>query len=97
MLSGFSFFLGPEEIGIIGPKDDPRTESMVKEVYLSYLPDRILSFKDPKERIEGNWLPFLRDVKVEGAPAAFVCKGFTCLPPARDEKELRNLLNTPDK
>jgi len=97
MLSGLSFFLGPEEIGIIGPKDDPRTESMVKEIYLAYLPDRILSFKDPKERIEGNWFPFLRDVKVEGPPAVFVCRGFTCLPPVRDEKELRKVLNTPDK
>ena len=93
MLSGFSFFLGPEEIGIIGAKDDPRTRSMVKEIYLAYLPDRILSLKEPDGRIEGNWLPFLRNVKVEGAPAAFVCRGFTCLPPARNQEELRKLLS----
>ena len=30
MLSGFSFFLGPEEVGIVGPKNDPRTKSMIE-------------------------------------------------------------------
>ena len=93
MLSGFSFFIGPEEVGIVGSKNDPRTQLMVKEIYLAFLPNKILSFKDPKEEIKGNWLPFLKDVKVAGAPAAFICKGFTCLPPARDEKELRKILS----
>jgi hypothetical protein len=93
MLSGFSFFTGPEEVGIVGSKNDPRTQLMVKEIYLAFLPNKILSFKDPKEEIKGNWLPFLKDINVAGAPAAFVCKGFTCLPPARDEKELRKILS----
>ncbi|RPJ02635.1 MAG: thioredoxin domain-containing protein [Deltaproteobacteria bacterium] len=92
MLSGLSFFLGPEEIGIVGSQTDSRTQAMVKEIYLAYLPDRILSFKDPKEPVKDDWLPFLKDVKAAEAPAAFVCRGFTCLPPARDEKELRKIL-----
>ena len=93
MLSGFSFFLNPEEIGIVGSQEDSRVQSMRKEVYLAYLPDKILSFKDPEEEAEGSWFPFLKDVKASGAPAAFVCKGFTCLPPVRDEKELRKILS----
>ena len=93
MLSGLFFSLGPEEIGIVGSKDDPRVRPMAREVHLAYLPDRILSFRDPRERISGNWLPFLRNVKVAGPPAVFVCKNFTCLPPARDEEELRKVLS----
>jgi uncharacterized protein len=93
MLSGFSFFLGPEEVGIVGSKKDPRTQSMLKEIYHAFLPNKILSFKDPEEEIKGSWFPFLRDVRVTGAPAVFVCKDFTCLPPARDEKELRKILS----
>jgi uncharacterized protein YyaL (SSP411 family) len=40
MLSGLSFFLNPEQIGIIGPKEDARTKSMLREIYSVYLPDR---------------------------------------------------------
>ena len=92
MLSGFSFFMSPEEIGIVGPMNDPRTQAMLREVYLAFLPNKILSFKDPKEQSEGNWMPFLKDKEVKEGSATFVCKGFTCLPPAQDEKELKKIL-----
>jgi hypothetical protein len=93
MLSGLLFFFSPEEIGIIGSKKDPRTLSMLREIYLAYLPNKILSLKDPKEEIKGNWLPFLTEKGFTEVPTAFVCKGFTCLPPVRDEKELKKILS----
>jgi len=92
MLSGLFFFLNPQEIGIVGPKNDRKTKSMLKEIYLSYLPNKILSLKDPGEPIEGNWFPFLTEKGIPGVPMAFVCKGFTCLPPVKDRKELRKIL-----
>jgi len=92
MLSGLSFFLDPQEIGIIGAKNDPRTKSMLREISHAYLPNKILSLRDPQEPIEGNWFPFLRDKGNQEVPTAFVCKGFTCLPPVRNEKELKKLL-----
>jgi hypothetical protein len=93
MLSGLSFFLSPEEIGIIGSKNDLRTLSMLKEIYLTYLPNKILSLRDPREPIEENWFPFLIEKGLPEVPTTFVCKGFTCLPPIKDEKELKKLLN----
>ena len=92
MLSGLSFFLDPQEIGIIGSKNNLKTKSMLKEIYLAYLPNKILSLRDPQEPIEGSWFPFLREKKDQEIPTIFVCKGFTCLPPVRDEKELRKIL-----
>jgi uncharacterized protein YyaL (SSP411 family) len=92
MLSGLSFFFGPEEIGIIGPKDDPMTRSMLREIYLAYLPNKILSLKDPQVPIEGKWFPFLIGKGAEEVPTAFVCKNFTCFPPVRDERELKKIL-----
>jgi uncharacterized protein YyaL (SSP411 family) len=92
MLSGLSFFLDPEEIGIIGSKNDLRTKSMLQEIYRAYLPNKILSLKDPKEPIEGDWFPFLMEKGVTEVPTAFVCKKFTCLPPVKDEKELKKIL-----
>jgi uncharacterized protein YyaL (SSP411 family) len=92
MLSSLSFFLSPEEIGVIGSTKDPRTQSMLKEIFLAYLPNKILSLRDPQEPIEGNWFPFLEEKGTPEVPTTFVCKGFTCLPPIRDEKELRKML-----
>jgi uncharacterized protein YyaL (SSP411 family) len=93
MLSGLSFFLGPEEIGVFGSKNDPRTKSMLREIYLAYLPNKILSLRDPEEKVKENWFPFLMEKGAVEAPTAFVCKGFTCLPPLKDEEELKKILS----
>jgi hypothetical protein len=92
MLSGLSLFLSPQEIGIVGSKSNHKTKSMLKEIYLAYLPNKILSLRDPQEPIEGSWFPFLRDKGNQEVPTTFVCKGFTCLPPVRNEKELKKIL-----
>jgi uncharacterized protein YyaL (SSP411 family) len=92
MLSGLSFFLDPQEVGIIGSKNDLKTKSMLKEIYLAYLPNKILSLRDPQDSVEGSWFPFLREKTVQEVPTTFVCKGFTCLPPVRNEKELKKIL-----
>ncbi len=92
MLSGLSFFLDPQEVGIIGPKNDLKTKSMLKEIYLAYLPNKILSLRDPQDPVEGNWFPFLREKGNQEVPTAFVCKGFTCLLPVKNAKELKKIL-----
>ena len=92
MLSGLLFFFYPEEIGIIGSKNDDRTQSMLREIYRSYLPNKILSLRDPREPVEGDWFPSLREKGDLTVPTAFVCKGSTCLPPVSDEKDLKKIL-----
>ena len=92
MLSGLCFFLNPEEIGIIGSKGDLKTKSMLKEIYLAYLPNKILNLRDPQEPIKEKWFPFLTEKGIPEVPTTFVCKGFTCLPPVRDEEELKKIL-----
>jgi len=92
MLSGLSFFLNPQEIGIVGSRDDPRTKSMLKEIYRAYLPNRILSLRDPREAVEENWFPFLMEKGMPEVPTTFVCKGFTCLPPVKNVEELKKVM-----
>ena len=92
MLSSLSFFLDPEEVGIVGPKNDPRTQSLVRTVYLSYLPNRILSLMDPGEPVEEYRFPSLKEKGVAEVPSAFVCRRFSCLPPVTDGEELRKIL-----
>ena len=49
LLSAFLFYLGPEEIKIMGQKDDPELKSMLREIYLNFLPHKILSFEEAAE------------------------------------------------
>ncbi len=91
-LSGLSFFLDPEEIGIVGSKTDPRTKSMLQEIDRAYLPNKILSLKDPKESIGKGWLPFLSEKGMTEVPTVFICKRFTCLAPVKNEEELKKIL-----
>jgi hypothetical protein len=93
MLSGLSLFLTPEEIGVIGSKQEPRTLALLKEIHQAYLPNRIFSLMDPQEPLKKGWLPFLTEKGPQQSPTAFVCKNFTCLPPVKDEKELKKLLS----
>jgi len=92
MLSGLSFFFDPEEIGVIGSRNDPRTQAMLRGINASYLPNKILSLNEPERPVDENWFPFLREKGIGDIPSTFVCKGFTCLPPAKDEKELKKIL-----
>jgi len=93
MLSGLSLFLDPEEIGVIGSKQEAKTLVLLNEINQAYLPNRILSLMDPQEPLKKGWLPFLSEKGAQQNPTAFVCKNFTCLPPVRDEKELKKLLS----
>jgi hypothetical protein len=92
MLSGLAFFLGPEEIGVTGRRNDPKTRAIIREIHQTYLPHKILSLKDPQDPIEKDWFPFLRDKGTLESPAVYVCRGFTCLPPIKDQNELRRIL-----
>jgi uncharacterized protein YyaL (SSP411 family) len=58
-----------------------------------YLPNKILTLRDPQEKLKENWFPFLMEKGTVEVPTTFVCKGFTCLPPVRDEKELKKILS----
>ena len=93
MLSGLSFFSDPEEIGIVGSLKDARTQAMIKQVLSSYLPNGIVSWKDPGQPLDGPWFPFLRDKGATDIPVTFVCRRFTCLPPVTDEKQLKEVLS----
>ena len=68
------------------------TQAMVKEIHLAYLPNRIVSFRDPKKGRERDWFPFLHGKASVETPTVYVCRGFTCLPPATNEEALKKIL-----
>ncbi|MFI7636604.1 thioredoxin domain-containing protein [Nonomuraea sp. NPDC049400] len=75
---------GPVEVAVVGPADDPRTAALHRQALLADVPGLVVALGpgDFPELLEGRGL-------VGGAPAAYVCRGFTCRLPVTTVEELR--------
>ena len=88
-LSALDFYLSSvKEIAIIGALDDPKTRSLVSEVYRHYLPNRVLLGRTERT-VSLSDLPLFhgRD-QVNGRPTAFVCENYVCQLPVNEPAEL---------
>ena len=85
----------PEEVVVVGRRDDPRTKALLTALNGRYLPNRILVGFQPG----GPVSPLLDNLAkgratVEGRPAVYICRGRTCHAPVTDPDQLRRLLQT---
>jgi hypothetical protein len=76
---------GPVEVAIVGEPDDPRTELLHRAALLLSRPGLVVALGAPGQ--EQPPLLAHRTV-IEGAPAAFVCRGFVCRQPVTDTDAL---------
>ena len=75
---------GPREVAIIGPSDDPATRALHRVALMGTAPGLVVAVGP-----EGSDVPLLRDRPlVGGAPAAYVCRQFTCDAPVTTEEGL---------
>ena len=77
---------GPAEIAVVGPPGDPRTAGLHAAALRAAPPGAVLALGDgaaesPVPLLAGRGL-------VGGAPAAYVCRNFTCRAPVTDPAEL---------
>ncbi|MDQ1468068.1 MAG: uncharacterized protein QOH10_2483 [Actinomycetota bacterium] len=83
----------PVEIAVVGPRGDPRTAALRREVTGRLLPTAVTLFAEPGET-SAPISPLLADRGlVGGAPAAYVCERFACRAPVTDPDALRAELN----
>ncbi|MEV7007068.1 thioredoxin domain-containing protein [Streptosporangium sp. NPDC051022] len=82
---------GPVEVAIVGAPDDPATSALHRAALLSPVPGLVIALGEPGSAevplLEGRGL-------VEGAPAAYVCRGFTCRMPVTTPAALRTELTS---
>jgi hypothetical protein len=84
---------GPAEIAIVGPDDDPRTGDLLRAALHAAPPGAVFA-RGPGSGSEESPIPLLNGRPlVSGAPAAYVCQGFTCLAPVTTPAELREALS----
>jgi uncharacterized protein len=83
---------GPVEIAVVGPAADERTAALHRTALLAAPPGAVLATGDPAGSAGGDgWqVPLLAGRGlVDGAPAAYVCRHFTCRAPVTDPVLLR--------
>jgi uncharacterized protein YyaL (SSP411 family) len=89
---------GPAEIAVVGPAADPRTRELHRAALLVAPPGAVLALGDG-EAASGDGasaVPLLEGrTPVDGSPAVYVCRDFTCRTPLTDPLELRDALSYP--
>ncbi|MEU4103465.1 thioredoxin domain-containing protein [Streptomyces tanashiensis] len=80
---------GPREIAVVGDPADPAFQELRRTALAATTPGAVLATGAPG----GEEFPLLKDRPlVAGAPAAYVCRHFTCDAPVTDPAELRRKL-----
>ncbi|MEU9286888.1 thioredoxin domain-containing protein [Streptomyces sp. NPDC048275] len=81
---------GPREIAVVGPAGDPATKALHRTALLGTAPGAVVAVGAPGS----DELPLLADRPlVQGQPAAYVCRNFTCDAPTADPEQLSAALN----
>ncbi|HEY5017702.1 MAG TPA: N-acylglucosamine 2-epimerase, partial [Streptosporangiaceae bacterium] len=82
---------GPAEIAIVGPDEDPRTADLLRAALHAAPPGAVLALGSGAAAADAVPLLAGRPL-VSGGPAAYVCRGFTCLAPVTTTGALREAL-----
>ena len=87
-----AWLAGPSEIAVVGDPDDERTRALHRTALRTAPPGAVLAFGDGRAAdvplLAGRGL-------VDDAPAAYVCRQFTCQAPVTTPEQLERALTQP--
>lgn len=96
LLHALSFALGsPAEIVVCGPRNDERTQALLREINRRFLPSSVLLFREAENPSEEllRIAPFLKHQEMaDGLPTVFICRNHTCDRPVTAPKALASRL-----
>jgi uncharacterized protein YyaL (SSP411 family) len=94
VLCALDFYLDtPKEIALIGLPDSPQTNSLAREIWSGYLPNKVLAQASPKDTGAFEAIPLLQGrSELDGAATAYVCEDFACKSPVTTPAELAGQL-----
>jgi uncharacterized protein YyaL (SSP411 family) len=90
MLCAIDFYMSePKEIAIVGKIDSHEVRSFIEEIYLRYLPNKVVAACASDDDRAASEIKLLIDRSaIDGKATAYVCRNFTCLAPAVTVEEL---------
>ncbi|MFE6689981.1 thioredoxin domain-containing protein [Streptomyces sp. NPDC057743] len=83
---------GPREVAVVGPADDPATRALHRAALLGIAPGAVVALGAPGADEAAEVPLLMARPLVDGAPAAYVCRHFTCERPTTDPEELAERL-----
>jgi uncharacterized protein len=92
LLCAVDFYLAPpREVAIVGDRSEARTRALLDVVQSIYRPDLVLALRNTSGSTDDatEEIPLLRGRElVDGHPAAYVCRRFTCARPVTEPEGL---------
>ena len=89
-LCALDFYLeSPLEIAIVGAASDSRLDELVRTVWQTYLPNRVVALCTEAQAETAALVPLLLERNtLNDQPTAFVCEAYTCQSPVHSSGEL---------
>ena len=90
LLEAADFYLGPiKEIALVGNINQVETQKLLKVIYRSFLPNKVIAILEPDHMQKNQDLPLLKGKKlIKGKPAVYICQDYFCKAPITDPEEL---------
>jgi uncharacterized protein len=90
-----AWLAGPPEIAVVGYEHDERTHVLHQTALHAAPPGAVLALGEGNSRTEETVPLLVGRGQVDGAPAAYVCRQFTCQAPVTTPQQLREVLAQP--
>jgi len=100
LLGALDFYLSaPQEIVIIGERGSAEAQSLAREVWSRYLPNRVIAQSTASDQRARSLVPLLRDRSArQGLATAYVCENYACQQPVTTAEELASqIIRTTDR
>ena len=94
LLCALDFYLGsPAEVALIGDLQGGDMLAMVRAVWRTYVPNKVLAASQAGDEEAARIIPLLAERPQEDHKAtAYVCRNYICMAPTTDPEEVVNLL-----
>jgi hypothetical protein len=96
-LTGLDFLLGPTyEIVVVGDPESRETKTMLRAIRTCFVPNKVLLFKNVHHRTLETVAAFTKNMEpIDGKPAAYICRDFTCSKPTTEVQDVLTTLTKP--
>lgn len=83
------YFDDVKELAIVGDRDSHEVKLFIEEIYSRFLPNKVVALSLNEADSISSMIKLLEGKStIEGKPAVYVCRNFTCLAPVTEPQEL---------